>query len=112
MKGNLVRSSGRGSTRVRRTTPKTRCRLDAQELGYGSKEDELFAGAPSVTAVKLTQSKMANNRSKDTTLMALDVKCAFLYGEMKRTICIELPQQGDRSAEYETVGKLGEQCAR
>ena len=31
--------------------PKIRCRLVAQELGHGVREDELFAGTPSAGAV-------------------------------------------------------------
>ena len=33
--------------------PKIRCRLAAQELAHGHKMDELFAGTPSLTSVKL-----------------------------------------------------------
>ena len=33
--------------------PEVRCRLVAQELGYGQRMDELFAGTPSLMAVKL-----------------------------------------------------------
>ena len=40
--------------------PKVRCRLVAQELGYGVKEDELFAGTPSSMAVKVVLSRMAS----------------------------------------------------
>ena len=88
------------------TSPKVRCRLVAQELGFGSKEDELFAGTPSMTAVKMILAKMANNRSKDMELMVVDVKCAFLYGKMRRNVYIELPTQDEQSMNYEIVGKL------
>ena len=38
--------------------------------------------------------------------MVLDVKCAFLYGECKRKIYIELPRQDQRHGDGGTVGVL------
>ena len=38
--------------------------------------------------------------------MILDVKCAFLYCQMKRTVYIELPRQDPRWAEGGVVGVL------
>ena len=78
--------------------PKVRCRLVAQELGYGSKEDELFAGTPSMTAVKMIIAKLANNYDMGVEMLVLDVKCAVLYGKMKRAVYIELPPRMSRAA--------------
>ena len=78
----------------------------AQELGYGTKVDELFAGTPSMTAVKLVLAKMANSRHQDRELMVLDVKSAFLYGKMKRSVYIELPKQDKYSMYPDMVGHL------
>ena len=88
------------------TEPKVRCRLVAQELGYGVKDDELFAGTPSMTAVKFILAKMANNRRKGKEMMILDVKSAFLYGKMKRNVYIELPTQDRYSMYPDMVGHL------
>ena len=72
--------------------PKVRCRLVAQELGYGERVEELFAGTPSLSAVRLVIHHSVA-RDSGRILMFLDVKCAFLYGVMSRRVYIELPQQ-------------------
>ena len=89
-----------------KANPKIRCRLVAQELGFGTKDDELFAGTPSMTAVKMILAKMASSHDAGVELLVLDVKCAFLYGKMRRTVYIEPPTQDPRSQEYGVVGKL------
>ncbi len=53
--------------------PKVRGRLVAQETGYGSKEDELFEGTPSMTAVKMIIAKLANKNGMGMEAMILDV---------------------------------------
>ena len=59
-----------------------RCRLVAQELGYGQRVDELYAGTPSLASVRVALiHAMKNNRYK---IMILHVKCAFLYGFKER----------------------------
>ena len=75
-----------------RAEPKVRCRLVAQELAYGQRQDELYANTPALSTVKLT---MLHDVEKGAfrKLMALDVKCAFLYGKARRSIYIELPTQ-------------------
>ena len=76
--------------------PIVRCRLVAQELGYGERIDELFAGTPSMSSVRLV---LHHSLEVDCNrrLMLLDVKCAFLYGVMSRRVYIELPRQDPRS---------------
>ena len=86
--------------------PVVRCRLVAQELGFGEKMDELFAGTPSLTAVKMILSLMVSGVSMKRTVMILDVKCAFLYGRMRRTVYIELPHQDPKSKNGNLVGRL------
>ena len=54
-----------------------RCRLVAQELGYGQRMDELFAGTPSLMAVKVALVHAAKGGPR-RCIMILDVKCAFL----------------------------------
>ena len=84
--------------------PQVRCRLVAQELAYGRKMDELFAGTPSLTVVKLLLALYTMDPDKQ--LMILDVKCAFLYGDMDRDIFIELPSRDPMSSSRGMVGKL------
>ena len=84
--------------RVNKGTPRdpmVKCRLVAQELGYGQRMDELFSGTPSLLALRLALVHAVMGRGQ-RCLMILDVKCAFLYGDCKRTIYIELPTQDPR----------------
>ena len=74
------------------SAPKVRCRLVAQELGYGERIDELFAGTPPLPLVRIVLHHAATAGSS-RILMFLDVKCAFLYGIMPRRVYIELPRQ-------------------
>ena len=85
--------------------PKVRCRLVAQELGYGERLDELFAGTPSLPTVRLAILHAARGGGQ-YCLMVMDVKCAFLYGDMKRSVYIELPVQDEKSGDGRLVGKL------
>ena len=85
--------------------PKIRCRLVAQELAYGERIDELFAGTPSLSSVKIAL-HLAAEGGCDYKLMVMDVKCAFLYGKMRRNIYIELPTQDERYGDKNLVGKL------
>ena len=85
--------------------PKIRCRLVAQEVAYGERIDELFAGTPSLSSVKIAL-HLAAEGGCDYKLMVMDVKCAFLYGKMKRNIYIELPTQDERYGDKNLVGKL------
>ena len=57
---------------------KVRCNLVAQELGFGVKDDELFAGTLPLIAVKLILVKLANDHEDGIGLMIIDFKCAFL----------------------------------
>merc|ERR1711946_14364 len=81
-----------------------RCRLVAQELGYGERLDELFAGTPSLGSVRaaLTHAMKRPNHK----IMVMDVKCAFLYGNIRRNVYIELPHTDPRYGDGTVVGKL------
>ena len=85
--------------------PKIRCRLVAQEVAYGERIDELFAGTLSLSSVKVAL-HLAAEGGCDDKLMVMDVKCAFLYGKMKRNIYIELPTQDERYGDKNLLGKL------
>jgi len=82
-----------------------RCRLVAQELGFGVKDDELYAGTPSLATMKMMLSFFASSPDPDVVLKVIDVKSAFLYGEARRSIYIELPSQDPYSG-GEWVGLL------
>ena len=81
-----------------------RCGPVAQELGYGERLDELFAGTPSLGSVRMALSH-AMKRSNHK-IMVMDVKCAFLYGEIRRNVYIELPHTDPRYGDGSVVGKL------
>ena len=63
-----------------------RCRLVAQELAYGERIDELFAGAPALSSVKIAL-HLAAEGGCDYKLMVMDVKWAFLFGNMFTWSC-------------------------
>ena len=81
-----------------------RCRLVAQELGYGERLDELFAGTPSLGSVRMALTHAMKKPHYKT--MVMDVKCAFLYGEIRRNVYIELPHTDPRYGDGTVVGKL------
>ena len=66
--------------------PRVRCRLVGQELGFGVKDDELYAGTPSLVMLKLMLSWYASNWARDSVLNVIDVKSAFLYGKARRAL--------------------------
>ena len=70
--------------------PQIKCRLVAQELAYGVRMDELYANTPSLSCVKMAM-VYAGQQDRHRKLMTLDVQSAFLYGEARRIIYIELP---------------------
>ena len=85
--------------------PNVRCRLVAQEIAYGGKDDELYAGTPSLAVLKWLLSDLATDKSPDARLMIMDIKSAFLYGEAERNVYIELPHRDPQSGK-QLVGKL------
>ena len=69
------------------------CRSVAQELEFCERLDELFAGTPWL--------------GKGThKVMVMDVKCAFLYGEIQRSVSFELPHPDPQYGDGTLVGKL------
>ena len=82
-----------------------RCRLIAQELGYGIRDDELYAGTPSLATMKLMLAWFSCMCPMENSMMIVDVKSAFLYGAARRTIYIEFPEQDPMSG-GNVVGKL------
>ena len=78
----------------------------AQEPGHGVREDELYAGTPSLATMKLFLAWYTCMVPEDNSIMIVDVESAFLYGAARRTIYIELPEQDPYSGKN-LVGRLG-----
>ena len=77
------------------------------EFASGEIRDDLFAGTPPLFAMRLLLSLVAScDTVKKQAIMILDVKCAFLYGKMKRDVYIELPPEDPDSLSGEFYGKL------
>jgi len=89
--------------------PEVRSRLVGQEFAKGELREDLFAATPPLTASRMLLSAVASRGRKgpgNHRVMLLDVKKAFLYGELKRSVYIELPAEDDMSKSGRYVGKL------
>jgi hypothetical protein len=82
---------------------KVRCRLVAQELAYGQRDDELFSGTPPLMVVKMLIALACLDPNLHVSIV--DVKCAFLYGWARRKVYIELPSRDPESGKN-LVGQL------
>lgn len=100
-RGKLVQFTWVRANKGTDTLPEVRCRLMAQELGYGHRLDELVAGTPTLTIVKLLLSVLAE---RDLVVTLLDVKCAFLYGIIRRNVYIELRRLDPKSVDTNLIG--------
>jgi len=73
-----------------------RSRLVAQEFAHQGDRDDIFAGTPPLAATKFLISDMASRGARGPggcRMMILDVKRAFLYGDIEDKIYIELPEE-------------------
>jgi len=89
-------------------TDGVRSRLVAQEFASGEVREDLFAGTPPLAATRYIVSSVAScgeGRPGRKRLMALDIKKAFLYGDIEEDIYIELPDE-DNMKQKGFVGKL------
>jgi hypothetical protein len=71
-------------------------RLVAQEFAGKNDRDDIFAATPPLSATKLLLSDACSNgdgRTSSIRVMIMDIKQAFLYGEIKERIYIELPEE-------------------
>ena len=93
---------------------KKKSRLCAREFARDQRDD-LFAATPPLMATKLLLSQCASeggwgrrSREKGASLrlMALDVRRAFLYGRIQRSVYIKLPPEDPRSGEAGVLGRL------
>jgi len=81
---------------------KVKSRLVAQEYASKDEREDLFAATPPLAATKMLLSDIASkshNGPGDCRVMVLDIKRAFLYGEIQEEIYIELPQEDEHKAE-------------
>lgn len=83
--------------------PDACCRLVSQGRGLWERRDELFAGTPSRSIVKLL---LPVASEADLWLMILGVKRALLYENMRRSVYIELPRQDLRHGDGQIMWKL------
>lgn len=90
-------------------TPEIRSRLVGQEFAKGEIRDDLFAATPPLTASRLILPSLASRGKKrpgNRRAMPLDVKKAFLYGRLTRTVYIELPMEDAVAKTGKCVGSL------
>lgn len=66
--------------------------------------DETFSPVAKITTVRVLQALAA---CKDWKLSQMDVKNAFLHGELDREIYIEQPQGFESKAHPDYLGRLG-----
>ena len=88
--------------------PITKAHMVAREFNSGDKRAELFAGTPGLMAVRTVISR-AMTRCEDgaqRSIMLADVKTAFLYGDARRSLYVELSPEDPLSASGRWVGKL------
>ena len=88
--------------------PEVRSRLVAQEFATKDREG-LFAATPPLGAARAMLSLAASQgvrRPGHHQVMLLDVKKAFLYGNIKRRVYIELPSEDPWREDGRMVGML------
>ena len=88
--------------------PIAKPRLVAREFNTGDKRGELFAGTPGLVAMRTVISRAMTKCEKGTkcSIMLADVKTAFLYGDARRSLYVELPPEDLLSASGRYVGNL------
>ena len=81
--------------------------LCAQEFAGKSKREDLFAGAPPLTAVRyVLSSAVSRGRASVRQKIALvDTEKAFLHGVMRRELYVELPPEDEDSQGGRNIGR-------
>jgi hypothetical protein len=102
-KSKIIRTRWVRVNKGSRPAPIVKCRLVAMEFAT-TVRDDLFAGTPPLFALRLLTSLTASK--SDHKIMILDVKCAFLYGDIRREVFIELPPEDPRSRTGDLIGRL------
>ena len=91
--------------------PIAKARLVAREFNTGDKRGELFARTPGLMATRtvISQAMTKCENGRKDQLCSADVKTAFLYGDARRSLYVELPPEDPLSVFGRYVGKL--ECA-
>ena len=88
--------------------PIAKARLVAREFNTGDKRVEICAGTPGLMAMRavisLAMTRCENGARR--AIMLADVKTAFLYGDARRSLYVELPPEDPLAASGQYVGKL------
>ena len=87
--------------------PIAKARLVAREFNTGEKRGELFAGTPGLvvrTVISRVMTRCEDGAKR--SIMLADVKTAFLHGDARRSLYVELPPEDPLSASGRYVGKL------
>ena len=74
-----------------------------------TKRGELFAGTPSLMAMRTVISRAMRMARKDSIMLA-DIKTAFLHGDARRPLYVELPPEDPLSASGRYVENLNVPC--
>ena len=89
--------------------PVIRSRLVCQEFAGSEVRNDLFAATPPLSATRSLLSLAASkgrSQWKADRIMVVDVKKAFLYGKIDRTVFVELPKEDPMSKSGDFVGRL------
>ena len=88
--------------------PIAKARLVAREFNTRDKRGELFSGTPGLmpTRTVISGAMTKCECGAERSIMLADVKTAFLYGDARRSLCVELPPEDPLSASRRYVGKL------
>ena len=76
---------------------------------HGQRCDDLYAPTPPLAAARYWLSKCASRGEQGSgnhCILLLDIRKAFFYGEISRTVYIELPSQHPMSEGRNIVDKL------
>ena len=88
--------------------PIAKARLVAREFNTGDERGELFPGTPGLMAMRTVicraMTKCENGAKR--SIMLADVKTAFLCGDARKSLYVELPPDDPLSASGRYVGKL------
>ena len=76
---------------------------------HGQRCDDLYAPTPPLAAARYLQSECASRGKQgpgNHRILLFDIRKAFFYGEISKTVYIELPSEGPLSEGRNIVDKL------
>ena len=88
--------------------PVAKAHLVARGFNTGDKRGDLFASTPGLMAMRTVISRAMTKCENGTrrSIMLADVKTAFLHGDARRSLDVELPPEDPLVASGRCVGKL------